>query len=333
MRIISFDVESCNGNPKEASLCSFGYCISDENYNILEKKDILINPVSKNLTLCDSKRNFGIKLAYGKKEFRSAPLFCELYEEIKKLLQSCDLVLGFSIENDINYLNKACEYYSLENINFRFIDVQELDSLVNGGNQKESLEKAVKKFGVQFTLHKSDDDALATLLLLKNICLTKNTCLEGLLDEYNVVPGENFENGFSHSYSLNRMCEKNGLSSGLKLKKYLFCKYLRKLKRGKGNLNGKTFSFCKKLAYSDINLSRSLLSAIYCQGGKYTMFSNQADLFVITSVSDCNAKEKRLQGQVDIIDLNELYSLLDNFSVKEFDDENSVRNYFKMRVN
>ena len=39
MRLISFDVESCNGNPKEASLCSFGYCISDENYNILEKKE------------------------------------------------------------------------------------------------------------------------------------------------------------------------------------------------------------------------------------------------------------------------------------------------------
>lgn len=129
------------------------------------------------------------------------------------------------------------------------------------------------------------------------------------------------------------MCEKNGLSSNLKLKKYLFCKYLRKLKRGNGKLNGKTFSFCKKLAYSDINLSRSLLSAIYNHGGKYTMFFNQADLFVITSENDCNAKEKRLQGQVEIIELDELYSLLADFTVKEFDDENSIRNYFKNRVN
>ena len=67
LKILSFDIESCNGNSKEASLCSFGYCLTDENFNILEQKDIIVNPASKRFTLLNFKGTKGIKLAYEEK--------------------------------------------------------------------------------------------------------------------------------------------------------------------------------------------------------------------------------------------------------------------------
>ena len=47
MRYLFFDIECCNGR----NICEFGYVITDDNFNILEKKDFIINPENKfNLT-------------------------------------------------------------------------------------------------------------------------------------------------------------------------------------------------------------------------------------------------------------------------------------------
>ena len=120
MKILSFDIESCNGNSKEASLCSFGYCLTDENFNIIEQKDILVNPVSKKFTISNFKGK-GIKLAYEEKDFRESPTFDLVYEQIKALFDGVDLVVGFSIINDLKYINSACKHYHLPNFNFKFI--------------------------------------------------------------------------------------------------------------------------------------------------------------------------------------------------------------------
>lgn len=334
MRVISFDIESCNGNSKEASMCSFGYCISDENFVISEKEDILINPASERFVLSDKKRRFGIALAYPQKVFRSSPLFCEVYEHIKELIESCDLVVGFSIENDLNYLNKACEYYSLENINFSFIDVQELDVLNRGVSQKESLEKAVGNYSIDFTLHKSDDDAYATLFLLKKICEENGKTIGELLDKFNIVKGENFAEGYSNCYSLSEIKNGQGVANGLKLKKYLFFKYFRKMKKQSGVLKGKRFCFSKKLAYSDINLSRSMLSLIYALGGRYAIYPEQSDYLVFIDENDGNTVEKRIKEQrrTTCITLNDFYEIVGKPEIKDFNDEERIRSFFNKNI-
>lgn len=334
MRIISFDIESCNGNSKEASMCSFGYCISDERFNVIEKEDILINPASDKFILSDKKRIFGITLAYPQKVFRSSPLFCEVYEHIKELIESCDLVIGFSIENDLNYLNKACEYYSLENVNFSFIDVQELDAMNRGVAQKESLEKAVSNYSLDFTLHKSDDDAYATLYLAKKICEENGKTLDELLDKFNIIKGENFSEGFSHCYSLTGVKNEKGVANGLKLKKYLFFKHFRKMKKQNGVLKGKRFCFSKKIAYSDVNLSRSLLSFIYEKGGRYVLYPDQSDYFVFLNENDGNAVEKRIkeQNRTNCITLNDFYEMVGKPAVIDFNDEEHIRKYFNKNI-
>ena len=54
MRYLFFDIECADGNFK---ICEFGYVITDESFNILTKKNILINPQCRfNLTGRKGKR-------------------------------------------------------------------------------------------------------------------------------------------------------------------------------------------------------------------------------------------------------------------------------------
>ena len=43
MNYLFFDIECCDGN----HICSFGYVICDEHFNILKKEDIIMNPQKK----------------------------------------------------------------------------------------------------------------------------------------------------------------------------------------------------------------------------------------------------------------------------------------------
>ena len=40
MKYLFFDIECCDGN----HICSFGYVIVNNNFEILEKKDLVMNP-------------------------------------------------------------------------------------------------------------------------------------------------------------------------------------------------------------------------------------------------------------------------------------------------
>ncbi len=71
MKILSFDIESCTGNPLDGSLCSFGYCMA-EDFEIVTKEDILVNPKPKKFRLGKYGEEAKIKLAYSEEEFRRA---------------------------------------------------------------------------------------------------------------------------------------------------------------------------------------------------------------------------------------------------------------------
>ena len=112
MEFIVIDTESCTGRADDGSLCSVGYAICDEELNILQQEDILINPLPKRFMVGDKKnaKRTGVTFAYTVEEFRAAPRFNEVYEKIKKLFTG-RTVLGFSMANDVKYLNNACDCF------------------------------------------------------------------------------------------------------------------------------------------------------------------------------------------------------------------------------
>jgi len=73
MKILSFDIESCTGNPWDGSLCSFGFVLA-ENGAIIKREDILVNPLPRFFSLGKFGEEANIKLAYPVSAFRSSPL-------------------------------------------------------------------------------------------------------------------------------------------------------------------------------------------------------------------------------------------------------------------
>ena len=118
MKYLFFDIECSDGK----HICSFGYVLTDCNFVVLEKKDILINPEAIFHTGAWSKakrekseKDRGITLAYPKEAFTSSPKFTEFYNEIKDLLTDADTkVIGFACDNDARFIMWATERYKLE---------------------------------------------------------------------------------------------------------------------------------------------------------------------------------------------------------------------------
>ena len=44
MNYLFFDIECAGVFKNMAKICAFGYCLTDENFHIIEKEDLLINP-------------------------------------------------------------------------------------------------------------------------------------------------------------------------------------------------------------------------------------------------------------------------------------------------
>ena len=159
MRYLFFDIECADGG--QGSICSFGYVITDTDFHVLEKRDIVINPDARFHLAGRSKRP-ELVLAYTKEEFRKEPKFPHFYEEIRAMLEAEDqVVVGHSVRDDVNFLCKACRRYALPSLSFSFRDSQRMYADYVGTKDQISLDNACEAFAIEkpHDVHKSDDDA------------------------------------------------------------------------------------------------------------------------------------------------------------------------------
>ena len=171
MRYLSFDIECCDGK----HICEFGYVITNEQFEVLEKQVITINP-DKPFNLTGRKDQDDLTLFFSNDEYYNSPLFPVYYDKIKALIEAPNqIVIGHAIGNDAMFLRTACIRYKrlgLKPINFDFVDSQKIYREFANKKESISLEKAEAIFNLekpQF-LHKSDDDALLTIQLVSKIC-------------------------------------------------------------------------------------------------------------------------------------------------------------------
>lgn len=121
MKILFFDLEyaSCKNGCK---ICEFGYVITNEKFEIIERNNLIINPYISN----DEWDWWALKhiLTRTKKEYEERLTFNKYYPKIKEIIESCDYVLGHSLNNDAKALNDDCKRYNLQSIDFDFYDVK-----------------------------------------------------------------------------------------------------------------------------------------------------------------------------------------------------------------
>lgn len=178
MDYLFFDIECSDGK----HICEFGYVITDEHFNELDRNCILINPQTI-FKLFGRSGEGGITLSFSEKQYRAAPAFPKVYDEIKALLEREDRqVVGFAANSDEQYLFVACRRYKKEKLNFRYADAQKIYAMLFGEGMRPSLENAVKKMDIPIdvALHRSDNDAYLTMLLTREMCKAKNCDVRAL---------------------------------------------------------------------------------------------------------------------------------------------------------
>lgn len=315
MKLVFFDIECACVHKTYAKICAFGYVVCDEQFNILEKEDILINPKGR-FELTDRKGEKGINLPYDYEEFKNHPPFPKVYGRIKELLEDEDAcVFGHAVLNDVKYLNLETRRFKLPSFSFRFADSQILFmALTNDFSRQFGLEFISGKLGVEFTPHRAADDAYATMRIVEAMCKTKGCGYSELLKELGVTFGkiENYnitrpQSKGMRAYNKEKREEKLARS---KARVEFFNNVSRKKVKKGGRFYGKTFTFARPIE-NDIQISIPLVNAIYEQGGRYSGQLDECRYYVRLEGDDgARTKNAIAREGIEVITLDNLKELL-----------------------
>ena len=173
MNFVFYDVECANCFEGKGKLCSFGYVITDEDFNVIKKEDILIDPN------CEF-QSFVLKhvIKYKEDDFMDKPRFNMVYKTIKDLLTNpSNISFGFDVSNDLKYINDDCLRYKLPLIKTTSYDIQAFYEMYVGNKEKKSLGGLASLFSIDLSSlseHNSCDDAMMTMLIMKEIASKLN---------------------------------------------------------------------------------------------------------------------------------------------------------------
>lgn len=187
VKLLFFDMEFANGKIP-GSVFSFGYVITDEEFNILSgTADICINPdcewndyVAKNI------------LAYPMETIEASPLFPACYEKIRALFEEADIAVGFSVSNDNSALRRACLRYELSPFPYFWFDMEKLCRRTDKHRGAHGLAGCVTAWcgDAPENQHRSDGDALATMHLMRAICRDSHIDAEMLITAFPECAGD-----------------------------------------------------------------------------------------------------------------------------------------------
>lgn len=316
MNLLFFDIECASVYKTAAKICAFGYVLCDENFNIIQKEDILINPKGK-FHLTDGRGERGLVLPYDYGKFKNYPVFPQVYERIKVLLEDeNNLIFGHATINDVNYLDLETRRFRLPPFNFSFSDSQLMYMIsINDFSRQFGLEYITRDLDVEFTPHRAADDAYATMRVTEALCKKHNcTCSEidkllkirkGRLNNHKIIKPSAQAYG---EYRNKKQKEKAELA---KKRNRFYCKVNSKHTVKAEKLKGTVFNFSRLLEY-ETELSIPLVDKIFTLGGKYTQKLTECNVFVCEESDDSVRTRTAKESGVKIITPEELKVMLDD---------------------
>ena len=317
MNLVFFDIECASINKTTAKICAFGYVVCDEQFNIIKKEDILINPRG-GFHLTDRKGNRGLVLPYKYSEFKKYPPFKDVYPFIKSLLEDKNsVVLGHSIQNDVKYLNLETKRFNLPSFDFQFLDSQLMYMSHTGDFSRQfGLEHIAVSLGVEFTPHRAVDDAYATMRVAEAICKSKNCTFNQLIKLYGLNRGR-IKNYNIYSTSSAGLREYNKRVAEEKRersqKRIEFFNYIsRKRVKKTGKFCGKVFTFSRTIE-DDIECAKNLCDGIYAMGGRYSHHLKDCNYYICESDDDSQRTQSaKSTPAIVITDIKGLKELLND---------------------
>ena len=286
MKYLFFDIECSVVSKNAAKICAFGYCLTDEKFNILEKEDILINPQGS-FHLTDRKGTQGLVLPYEYSNFKKYPTFPQLAERIYALLHDENtLVAGHATMNDVKYLNLESKRFNLPSFHFAFTDTQFVYMNRKGDFSRQfGLGAIAEELGVEFTAHCAVDDAYATMKVAEAMCKEEGLTFVQLLEKYEITLGTiaDYEiTQMSSTALVEYKAAQERRKEEREQKKAEFYRFFDREKRKRkkeGKLKGKTVCFSHPLEL-ELELSKKLLTALFAEAGYFTSKAEECDIYV-----------------------------------------------------
>lgn len=295
MRYLFFDIECANCFQGKGKICSFGYVLTDRNFIILEREDILVNPRSR-FYLVGRGNGPDLELAYPQSAFRHAPAFPDAYPKIYQLLSAPDtIVFGHATHNDVSFVKSECERYHLKQPDYVFYDSQKIyQSMIDATNQI-SLEQIMMDLDLPLQhMHKSVDDAEMTMRVVQKLCVRHGMTLEELIEKYPYSKGE-IQNGvirhFCDPEKSNRMTHANRVRFQ-KFLDFLNCSNQIVKTKEPTVFSGKRFGINSLYEYEHFRQMVVLVTALGKCGASYTTSALHADYFITSSAHPNCVKER-----------------------------------------
>ena len=297
-------------------MCSLGYVVFDDKFNIIEKRDIIVNPESSFDWYLLRKKS-KTKLAHPKKYYEMFEPFPILYQEIKKILETkYSGIFGFDVMNDLKYVYDSCDRYKLRQIKIKGYDVRKiLNNYDNySGGLSTATEVYVKDLNTNLTSHKSDDDSEMTMKVVETICVNMEVSIAELI---NLIDLEELEYDPNDKFNFNSTKSKGRKKVVSKTLELINSYYRQK------NDNPKTtllsgIRFCVSGAIKkDENLTLTLFETIFNNDGQIFMPLDDCEYLITKDKEDSIRLQEIIK--LDIIKLIELNDFLKQVNNNIFD--------------
>lgn len=308
MEYLFFDIECAAVFKETAKICAFGYCLCDEQFNIIEKEDVLIDPKGK-FHLTDRKGEDGIVLPYDYSVFKTYPPFKSAYEKIRSLLEGKDrLVFGHATMNDVKYLNLETRRFHLPHFSYQFYDTQLLYMTTRKAFDRQyGLDTVLKDLSIELEgemkMHRAVDDAYATMRIAEELSKAEGCSLKELLTRHGVVAGRTAGGrmtvGTTAAFEAYQE-EKRIRKEQREAERLKFCTYVDKRRPKKKFLahdklfSGKTVSFARVIE-NDFSRAKGMIDALYRLGGTYSFRVETCDVYV-----GDDREDRRLQNALSL---------------------------------
>ncbi len=344
MKYLFFDIECANCYNNCAKIFSLGYCVTDENFNLLhDKEDVLINPRDRFDWYVAKKM-----MAYPREIFASFPPFPEFYERFREMFEDPEtVVIGYAVTNDVHFLQDDCKRYGLTPFTYRFYDVQQIYARQPENNTAKNLEDSLLSWcGIEpENLHRSDEDAYNTMLILKAIARYHGKNLPELLEMYPDCAGR--AEGALMEYAWKKpegeaKAKKKRHRGGKKRKKggeaeaqpdannmmeggsenaELFLKYLATLSPKKTRkppmLSGHTVTVGLGYQRTHFNEMLYLAQMIVNEGGRYTLSTRNADILFTYGEDEQDQRLETAKAMLEAGEEIEIYPIKVLFDMLE----------------
>jgi hypothetical protein len=169
MRYLFFDCEYATSKGGVCKLCEFGYVVTNENFDVVNRGNLIINPaIERSEWDWRVVRTILTRKIY---EYERQPSFYSYYDDIKNLIESADLIFGHSLNQDAKAVNDDSRRYGLPSIDYDFYDVKEIYREYSGIKKDIGVVKMMEELNVkgEENEHDAETDAYNTMVEFKAI--------------------------------------------------------------------------------------------------------------------------------------------------------------------